>query len=67
MLDAITVESENTTAHIFFNDQKQAEIAGFHNEGTKYIPQRHFFGVSLDDREKIVEDIRGAIFRRVNK
>jgi phage gpG-like protein len=67
MLAAITVESDDDTARIYFNDPKQATIAGFHNSGTKYIPQRHFFGVSLNDREEIVGDLRRELFRRINK
>ena len=67
MLEAVTVESDHTAAHIFFNDPEQAQIAKFHNDGTQHIPQRFFFGVSLDDKDKMVGDLRASIFRRINK
>jgi phage gpG-like protein len=67
MLSSISVDANDDQARIYFDDPKQASIAGFHNSGTKKIPQRYFFGASLNDREEIVKDIRAALFRRINK
>ena len=67
MIDSITAVSTNDESHIFFRDEAAATKAGYHNSGTKKIPQRYFFGVSLQDREEIVSSIRGALFRRINK
>jgi hypothetical protein len=67
MLDAIVTEATDSSARIFFDDSVQAEKASYHNEGTRHLPQRKFFGISLQDRESIVGDIRSALFRRVNR
>lgn len=67
MLDAIDVESTDSESHIFFGNTEQRTIAEFHNSGTKNLPQRHFFGVSLADRDEIVGDIKVAVFKRINE
>jgi hypothetical protein len=66
MLDSITVEANSDQARIFFADSKQAEIASYHNTGTRKMQERHFFGASLSDHEEIVSDVRSALFKRVN-
>jgi len=66
MLGNIQVLADEREAVIFFSDSRQAEKAGYHNSGTSRMPQRHFFGVSLQDRDEIMSDIRSAVFMRVN-
>ncbi|HXS93181.1 MAG TPA: hypothetical protein VN736_01180 [Candidatus Limnocylindrales bacterium] len=66
MLASMTVIADNDEAHVLFADEEQAQIARYHNEGTDRLPQRFFFGVSLQDREDIIADIRAGLFRRVN-
>jgi phage gpG-like protein len=67
MLDSMTVSSNDNEARIFFGDPAQEVKAVMHQEGTKHLPARPFFGVSLGDREEIVSDIRQSLFRRINK
>jgi len=66
MLGSMTVEANDNEAHIFFADPLQAAKAGYSNDGTPKIPQRHFFGVSLQDRDAIESEIRELVFQRVN-
>lgn len=66
MLNSITTYADDDAGHVFFGDPKQEQIATFHNEGTKHLPARPFFGVSNQDRQTIIEDIRAALFRRIN-
>jgi hypothetical protein len=67
MVDSIVAVSTNDEAHIRFENSDAETKARYHNEGTRSIPQRYFFGVSLQDREEIIADIRAALFRRINK
>ena len=66
MLGSITVEASDSEARIFFADPLQAAKAGYNNNGTTKLPQRHFFGVSLQDRDAIQSDIREVVYRRLN-
>ena len=66
MLDAITVESIDTEGRMFFADAEQEKKAAINNTGSKYVPQRHFFGVSDQDKEQIVADIKTSVMKRVN-
>jgi phage gpG-like protein len=67
MLGSITTYADENEAHVFFGDVEQERIAEFHNYGTSKMPQRYFFGVSLQDRDEIMGDFRQSIFRRVNQ
>jgi phage gpG-like protein len=66
MMDSIIVEANENQARIGFSDGDAAEKASYHNQGTRYLPQRYFFGVGIQDREEILADIRGSVFRRIN-
>ena len=66
MLSDVRVEADNDKATISFQSPAQAQKATYHNQGTKHLPQRFFFGASLQDREEIVADVRGGLFQRVN-
>ena len=66
MMDSIVVDSDDNTAHIYFGNEEQADKARYQNDGTRRVPQRFFFGISLDDRDELISDIRESIFRRIN-
>ena len=61
MMGSIMVAADYDGARIFFSSSEAEQKARYHNEGTKHMPQRKFFGVSYDDQYKI----GGTVFKRL--
>lgn len=58
MLSSMEAKPKNSyDVELFFIGESNNEKATWHIEGTKNMPKRDFFGVSLDDQKKILKDV----------
>ena len=65
MMQAIQTKVEGLKMLILGIYGPKADIAQGHNEGTRHLPRRHFFGASSADLKQMVRDIADHISARV--
>ena len=65
MLDSIVVDSDDSMAHLFMGNDDAEKKAIWNQFGTEHSPGRPFMGVSLQERDELLGDIRERIFSRL--
>jgi hypothetical protein len=65
MMSSIVVDSDDNSTRVYFGNDDAEEKAVWQNEGTKTIPQRFFFGVSENDRNELVKELRTSMTARL--
>jgi len=55
MLNSIDFDTSPDSIEIFFDDEEQAAKAHGHNNGSKILPKREFFGLSDEEEQRIIQ------------
>lgn len=55
MLNSIDFDTTADSIEIFFDDEEQAAKAHGHNNGSRILPKREFFGLSQEEEQTIIQ------------